>query len=236
MRYVRKTFRWGLSVLQILHHFSTPELKALLKYCRRLIRDYCNAAYEGEGYCASIITFEMFEYGFVLAYDYDEEEWILNVVMMPDFDDPHCRRKRPRDDISHERISQILKDLEGHDWSWLTDNLWMLYRSVVPLLMLFIADTKSGIAFDRVFEMLRKTHALQLHEQRASHVISLFRNLDGEQSHDCRGLVPLSRARVSDAVSFLGPLWFQWTRLDRVSFDGLWDVSLFGALPEQANG
>src|SRR5262245_4770746 len=103
MPYFRRRFRWGESVLAILNHFSTPEVKALHRHCRDLIRNFCDADLEGEGYAPAIIVFEMFEYGFVFTYDGEAEEWVLQVEMHPNFASPDCRRRRPRGGKGHQR-------------------------------------------------------------------------------------------------------------------------------------
>jgi hypothetical protein len=240
MAFFRKHFRWGLSVLAILHHFTTPEMRALLKHCRKLIREYCNAAYEGEGYCASIITFEMFEYGFVFAYNYDDEEWVLEVVTFPDWGSPHCKRKPPRDNANIERAIETLDNLRRPRMAWLIEDVReMLYetRALGPTLNKFWEDIGSGGNIRSVMKMLRKILLPQALRARSSPIIELFTRLAEQQSHDYSDLVQLVRARVNDAVGFLEPLWtFPFRRATRVTFEGLWDVSLFGALPEQASG
>jgi hypothetical protein len=236
MPYIRKRFRWGASVLGILHHFSTPEVKALGGNCRKLIRDYCTAALQGEGYGASIIPFEMFEYGFVCSYCHTAEEWILEVVTFPDFGSPQCRRKPPREDGGHPRVSQNPVTRRRPGAARLIANLSMLYKKLAlgPTFTKFWADTSTRISLQRVIEMLHKIRLPQSPPPRAAHIIELFKNLAEQQSHERVDVIELVRAKVNSAVWFLGPLWtYRFRRLRRARLDGLWDVRLFGALPEQ---
>jgi hypothetical protein len=235
MEKLRKTFRWGPSVIAILHHFSTPEVRALLRQCRLLIRRFCNPAYEGEGYQASIMAFEMFEYGFTLAYDYDDELWVLEVRAFPDWGSPQCRR-RPPAGAGHQRtVETLLELLRGPDLSALIHSCTeMLYetRAIGALLTKFWSDMSARGKLQSVIEMLRKTQIPHAPYERSHHVIQFFRSL-AHQSHEYRDLVQLVRAKVSDAVWFLGSVW-TWPR--SVTLEELWDVGLFGALPEEANG
>jgi hypothetical protein len=235
MQKLRKTFRWGLSVIAILHHFSTPELRALLKHCRQLIRRFCNPAFEGEGYQASIIPFEMFEYGFTLAYDYDEEQWVLDVRAFPDWGSPHCRRRPPSGEGHQRTVEELLETLRKPDLSALIHS-WkaMLYetRALGSLLTKFWSDISTRGDVHSVIQMLREIQIPHAPHERSHHVIQFFRGL-AHQSHEYRDLVQLVRAKVSDAVWFMGSIW---TLPRNVTLEELWDVGLFGALPEEANG
>ena len=240
MAYVRKRFRWGLSVIAILHHFSTPEIRALLKHCRKLIRDYCNAALEGEGYGASIIPFEMFEYGWVFAYNHEKDEWVLEVVTFPDWDSPDCGRRRPPDDGALQRTIDNLKALGRPQIAWLIEDFKsLLYetRALGPIFTKFWEDIGTGGNLHTVMEMLRKSripHWMQMSDDKTLPSVNEFAE---QPSHDHRHRVQLVLAKVNDPLGFLRPLWtFASQRRAHAASDGLWDPALFGALPGQGSG
>lgn len=230
---VAKHFRWGASVLAILHHFSTPEVRALFRYCRKLIKDFCNPAYEGEGYRASVIPFEMYEYGFVLAYDYDLEEWVLDVVAFPHWGSPHCRRRPPSEGAS-QRVIAVLDAARRPTLAQLADDLTLMVNALHALVPILRSLVSAAPSLRGVAEMLHKTPRSQSAPPRTSPIIEMFTQLAEQPSHHCVEVVQLVRARLSSAVSFLDPLW-TLPPPSRARFER-WDASWFGALPEQASG
>jgi hypothetical protein len=240
MAYVKKRYRWGLSVIAILHHFSTPEIRALLKHCRKLIRDYCNVALEGEGYGASIIPFEMFDYGWVFAYDHDGEEWVLDVVTFPDWGAPHCRRRRPREEGAVQRAIENLKALGRPqiEW-WIEDVKSLLYetRALGPLFTEFWDDISTGGSLHTVMQMFQKVRIPHRSKQGDEKTLPLLNEMAEQPSSYHIHPVQLVHAKVNDALGFLRPVWtFGAHRHARATGEGLWDASLFGALPEQGSG
>ena len=230
---VTRRFRWGASVENILDHFTTPEIEALRRKCRKLIRDFCDLELEGEGYRCTLIPFEMFYYGFVLAYSFAEEEWALEVLTMPDLGAPDCPRKRPR----KRKDGGARRDATIAAWrgvkAWLSTSLTVLYNfagCLGPALTAFRADEGTM----RVFAQL----APPLHEIPSSigdpvaASIRFFNAFAEQQSQDCRNLVQLLRSTVSEAAWFLGPLS---SFTGRGSAEELWDASLFG-VAEQTGG
>lgn len=225
---VTKRFGWGVSVEAILHHFATPEIRALEKHCRKLIRDFTNPELEGEGYRCTVIPFEMFEYGFSLTYDFEGETWKLEVIMQPDFDSPDCGRKRPapggrggtgggRRAVGYERRS----------WRMLHQMMTGIARE----LQMFLQDTRTGFA-RRVEASTKYTQAMEA----STHVTSCIQLLNAfaqQGSHGCKNVVLLVRSKVNTALVYLGPLW---SYADYAPSETLWDPGLFGRQIEPASG
>ncbi|MCL4714878.1 MAG: hypothetical protein KJZ75_08210 [Hyphomonadaceae bacterium] len=227
---VTKRFRWGPSFENILDHFTTPEIEALRRKCRKLIRDFCDLELEGEGYRCAVIPFEMFHYGFVLAYSFVEEEWALEVLAAPDFGAPDCLRKRPRrrkdGGARREALIAAWRDV----CAWRSAGLTVLYnfvRRIGPALTAFRADEGTMRAF------AAPTHEIPspIGDSVAAS-IRFFNAFAEQQSQGCRNLVQLLRSTASEAVWFLGPLS---SFAGRGPAEELWDASLFGGA-EQTGG
>jgi len=237
---VTKRFRWGASVLAILHHFSTPEVRVIKKTCKKLIEDFTNPELEGEGYRCAIIPVEICEYGFVLAYNFEAEEWVLEVFTFPDWDSPESKRKRPSDpDGGDKRVAETnMNGRRRRDWAWLTDKLEELYKTHAtsgfgPMLTAFRRDTCSMRGLQTFAALLRGNRIPQQAREHVASVIQNFRLLAEQQSQGCKDVVQLVRGKVNEALWFLRPLSsFQMPRLQHVNCDVLWDATLFGALPE----
>lgn len=225
---VTKRFRWGSSFEAILHHFSTPEIKALQKFCRKRIREFTNPELEGEGYHCSVITFEMFEYGFSLIYDFDEEIWNLEVITHPDFDSPDCGRKRPQPNgRGGTGGSRRAVGLER-------SNLHMMMKAarvVAQDVQSFLRDTRTG--FVRIAAVRAKYRGDVTAASRVAAYKPLLNQFAEQGSHGCKNVVLLVQAKVNAALSFLGPLWaFE----DFAPTETLWDPALFGRRLEPVSG
>jgi len=225
---VTKRFGWGPSVEAILHHFSTPEIKALGKYCRKLIEDFTNPELEGEGYRCSVVPFEMFEYGFSLNYNFDEEIWQLHVLVMPDFDDPQCPRKRPppagRGGTGGARRAV---GYERGEWRMLST----VIKNTAREFSTFMRDTRTGFAH---YSKLR-TKYIDV-AMSSSHVTACIQMLNAfaeQGTHGCKDAVLVVRSKVSTALAYLGPLW---SYADCTPSEKLWDPGLFGRQIEPASG
>jgi len=236
MPLVTKHMSWGKKLEKILHHFSRDEIKELEKEGRRLIRDFLNPELEGEGYRCTIIPFEMFEYGFVLTYDFDEQLWMLEVGVMPDFDSPSCTRKRPPKNPGRNRQGSRRKGSKlgrrRPDLAWFRKVAPVLYN-ITALLAAFWADQHSLFNISELARFIRGIRPLDVRDERISACIRMCNELAEQQSQGCRNLVQLMRSRVNEAFAFLGPLS---SFAPFISGDRLWDETLFGALPEPASG
>lgn len=76
---ITKRFRWGDSVNDNLHLFATGELNAARRKSKKLIKDFTDPELEGEGYRSATFVFDVFTHVFRLAYQYDAEEWVIEV-------------------------------------------------------------------------------------------------------------------------------------------------------------
>lgn len=229
-------FRWGPSVQAILFHFLTREIGELRRHCKKLIDDF-RSDESGEGYRCTIITFEMFEYGFVLAYSYTTETWILEAVYFPNFGAPDCRRKPPRR-RGNPRVIEKIETKRRPSSAWLGDNLNVLYKitadQIGRKLTLFWADASTILSSHNILGSLQQTRMRYIPQYEVLLVIERFTVFAEQQSRGCDNVVQLVRAKVNEAVSFLGPLSsFALPDLRRVKQE-LWDTELFGALPEHA--
>lgn len=224
---VTKRFRWGSSVEAILHHFSTPEIRVLEKHCRKRIRDFTNPELEGEGYRCTVIPFEMFEYGFSLVYDFDEEIWKLEVITQPDFDAPDCNRRRPQPNgrggtggsrraVGYERrVVLMLREL----------------AFLAHYVREYLEDTRTS--FVRVEEARRKRISAEISTSHVTACIQMLNAFAEQGSHGCTNVVLLVRSKVSAVLSYLGPLF---VFADGTPTETLWDPSLFGRRLEPASG
>lgn len=225
---VTKRFRWGITFEAILHHFSTPEIKALQKSCRKKIRDFTNPELEGEGYRCTVIPFEMFEYGFSLVYDFSAETWRLEVITQPDFESPDCGRRRPQPNGRGGTGGS--RRAVGFE----RESLRLLAATVIAVaqdVRAFCEDTRAGFVQTLQVRAKYRSDAIA-----SSHVVAciLLLNLLAEQgSHGCKDVVLLVRAKVSAALSYLGPLWMLE---DDAPAETLWDPALFGRRLEPASG
>lgn len=233
---VTKRFRWGPRFEKMLDHFSTPEINALRRHCRKLIRDYRNLDLEGEGYHCTRIAFEMFHYGFVLDYDYDDEEWVLDVVFKPNFSDPECPRKPPR----RRRDGGARRDLSFVNYlrrprAALEDTFDVLYNTLNEIgqtLTAFYADTRGRCDFAGIDRLLRSINRPRKGGAVAAY-IRLFNAFAEEQSQGCKDLVQLLRLSVNEAFAYIGPV-SSYSHTARSGRE-LWDPSLFG-VAEPAGG
>jgi len=232
---VTKRFRWGVSVENILDHFTTPEINALRRHCRKLIRDFCNLDLEGEGYRCTRIPFEMFHYGFVLAYDEEGEHWALEVLIAPDFGDPDCPRKRPR----RRKDGGARRKLANDAWSrrpraWLERRSEILNDMLARAAHLVNAFCTSESCMRALVEPDASFRSVRVREyERTARYIRLFNAFAEEQSQGCRNLVQLVRLKVNEALSFIGPL-SSYPHYG-LRANELWDSSLFGEA-EPASG
>ncbi|HYD88562.1 MAG TPA: hypothetical protein VEA80_13900 [Vitreimonas sp.] len=224
---VTKRFRWGASVEKILDHFTTPEVDTLRRRCRKLIRDFCDLDLEGEGYRCTRIPFEMFHYGFVLAYAVEDAEWVLEVLAVPALGDPDCQRKRPR----RRKDGGARRDAGGGSgtgpkaWLERARDLWRDAGGAGLTLTAFWDDARGACGFARIDRLLcsmRRPHQ----EVRAAPYIRLFNSFAEQQSQGCRNLVQLVRLKVNTAFAFIGPVSSYAHAIPRA--DELWDPSLFG--------
>jgi len=235
MPLVTKRMSWGKKLEKILHHFSPDEMKAIAKEGRRLIRDFLNPELEGEGYRCTLIPFEMFEYGFVLSYDFDEELWMLEVGSEPNFDSPDCTRKRPPKNPGKNRKGSR-REGGAHggrrrpDLAWFAEAETFLYN-ITALLTAFWANQRLLLIFSDLTRFVRAIEPLHVRDERVWAYIRMCNAIAEQQSQGCRNLVQLMRSKVNEAFSFLGPLssFSPFIRGER-----LWDVTLFGALSEPA--
>lgn len=225
---VTKRFRWGKSFEAILHHFSTPEIRALEKGCRKKIRDFTNPELEGEGYRCTVIPFEMFEYGFSLVYDFEEEIWKLEVITQPDFGSPGCGRKRPQPNGRGGTGGS--RRAVGFERRWV-QMLTSYAITVAQDVRVFLADTRTGfVRFAQVRAKYRSDATTSSHVAACIRLLNIFAE---QGSHGCKDAVLLVRAKVSAALSYLGPLWmFE----DHAPTETLWDPALFGRRLEPASG
>lgn len=235
---VTKRFRWGDSMLAIEHHFSTPEIKAINKACRKLIEDFVDP--DAEGYRCTIMPLPLFEYGLVLAYSFEEELWVLEVAELPDWGSPDCKRKPPKGPRGRRGSK---RQVHGEAANWrnsglasLTDKLGVLYKTLTtlvagPTITAFWRDTSTMRGLRSfIAQISRYPIPLRAHE-RVVHVIEEFRHLADLQSRGCKNVVQLVRGRVNEVLWFLRPLsTYQGSRLQHARRDGLWDAALFGAL------
>ncbi|MBC7767746.1 MAG: hypothetical protein H7124_03085 [Phycisphaerales bacterium] len=223
---VTKRFRWGSSVEEILDQFTTPEINTLRRHCRKLIRDFCDLEIAGEGYRCAIIPFEMFHYGFVLAYASESDEWVLDVFSTPALGDPGCPRKRPRKRKDGGARREIAKLLRRHK---------VLYKTLNSLRLKLTATWVENTVmrgFARLKSLLRRVMRLREHG-RASPYILLFNAFAEQQSQGCKNVVQLVRLKVNEALSYIGPVSSYVVSGRRA--DNLWDTSLFG-VAEPASG
>lgn len=91
---ITKRFRWGDSVNNNLHLFATGELNAARRRSKKLIKDFTDPELEGEGYRSATFAFPIFDHVFRLAYQYDAEEWVLDVDLSEDDLDPSTQKSK----------------------------------------------------------------------------------------------------------------------------------------------
>jgi hypothetical protein len=228
---IRKWYRWGESALTVLHHFAPKEIKAINKECRRLIRLYSSLIRRGEGYEAGIIQLPAYEYEFVLLYAYGEELWVLELVGLPNFDSPDCVRRRPKGDLY--RFERLWDEAVDAIRDWLAATGALLggaLHAVGRRFAVFLAETRTMRSLPLTAVWNRALHCFEARQGRFVN-LALTRN-SPKTSYGCGQIVQLVRTCPNGALGFLGPLWgFELPR-----WDGRWDASWFGVLPEHING
>jgi hypothetical protein len=234
---VTRRFNWGVSVQAILDHFLTRELKELRRHCKKLIDDF-RLAENGEGYRCTIISFEMFEYGFLLSYNHLREEWVLEVVYFPNFGSPECKRKLPR--AGGKRRGGGKSGSSRRTMAWLRNKIEVLYKitagQIGRNLTLFLADTATTFSLYNIVSAAQRTHIPYIERYEVSLVIERFRLFAEQQSRGCDDVVQLVRAKVDEAVSFLGPLSSFALPSFRPAKQELWPAELFGPLEHATSG
>lgn len=232
-----KRFRWGDSIEMMLDHLSTPQIKALEKHCRYMIAEMTDPELEGEGYRPTRIIFDMFDYLFLLAFSHDDEEWVLEIDRLPERLPPRARRaNRRRKGGSDERtkqeaavarlrrarVTKLYKRVHD-DWQRACGQAQLGRK-----LNAFVAEERR---VQRPGALLRFAGRIKIPPLRLSHASHQPVCLDFSQLSPFVTSIDDLRLVSVPVIDLLGSLSKKFT-FPTQTFDGLWDVSWFGELPQ----
>jgi len=228
-----KRFRWGVSINAMLLRFSTPEIRTLEKDSRKLIAHYTRPDFQGDGCNSSIIAFEKFDHAFVLAYNYNTQEWVLDLDSSMDYPPPtNTKPPRRRRQGGQQRQVQAAASRRRRPprallRSLLRIELRKLSRSpFCRALNAFARDVSAmrsvapEVFWQRAY-LLRGDAARE--RSAATDLIQMFRILGDVQARLDDAV--LRRVRPPATLAFIGDT----PSYERQADDGLWDIALFGA-------
>lgn len=271
---VTKNLRVGDYLNSMLLHFSTPELRKLHKVSRQKIDDFTKSYMQGEGCNTALIIFDLFDFIFVLKYDYKAREWLLELDDSMGYPPPtnttpprrrsqsksngstraaqsaiRARRRRPPRAVLRTWARMVMRKIT-HSAAYKT---WIAFlddidtrpspeaasrREDMAALQHELSVFKGQVCFsiqrverlaERVAARMRSSparHAIKSLNTNSPTLIEMFARLqDSPTSFGERRLV---RRRLSGPLAFIGDLF----SFERQSFEGPWDSSWFGELPQ----
>jgi hypothetical protein len=226
-----KRFRWGASVEAILEHFTTPQVDDLLAHCRKLIRECTDSEMVSEGYQITRFTFPMWEYVFLLAFSFEKQEWILEVERLPARLSSRARRanRRKKNDGNSARARHNLRSMRRMLRKCM--KMYASFRSAWAgagrKIGAFLCDGKLMSRAGRLINLVRELRPRRPRAVLAPTAILEMMRRFAETPHVSR-VSRLVSAPLSDALAFLDEIF----SFEPQSFEGPWDISWFGELPE----
>lgn len=130
MRKRREPLKWGESFLALLSELKAPQIKAIERECRRLLRELAAFSQGPKSGWSQRIYFEMFDYGFVLQYDLAEELWVLDVEKLPTGKGRRARRRMTKAFGSKRSIQALPERVRPPRKKSLKRSLFDLYKTV----------------------------------------------------------------------------------------------------------
>lgn len=270
---VTKNLRVGDYLNSMLLHFSTPELRDLHRVSRQKIADFTKSYMQGNGCNTALIIFDLFDFTFILKYDYKAREWVLELddsmgYPPPANTKPPRRRSQSKSNGSTRAAQSAIPARRRRPpravlRTWARVVMRKISQSAAyKMWMAFLDDVETRPSMDlaRREEITQFQHELSLLKVRvracvqrtarlteraaacvrsgsarrtiaslngnSPTLIEMFAQLqDSQPSFGERRLV---RRRLSGPLAFIGDLF----SFERQSFEGPWDSSWFGELPQ----